>query len=343
MHTPWPVQRNAASVLVLLQLARDLGVTASVALAGTSLFARELAADRPIAALSELRLIGNLIDVLPDHPTLGLLAGERYRVSTYGAWGSALLGCASGRQATELGLRYLELTYAFTHICLHEENDLAMLTFADTALAAPEQAMVVQRDMRATWVLMQEVLGPDIRLRQVRFRQSDRNRAADFEGAFVAPVAFSASENRMIFDRGVLDQALPMANPALVAACEAQCQRLLTQYRWQDGLSSQVLRLLMEQPERLGDMGAVAEQLNLSVRTLHRRLAAEGSSFRVLQEGLRRQLATEWLSLPGASQTDIAARLGYSDASNFAHAFRRWTGTTPGRHAHDSVTQDLTW
>lgn len=76
-------------------------------------------------------------------------------------------------------------------------------------------------------------------------------------------------------------------------------------------------------------MGAAAAALHVSTRTLHRRLAVEGTSYRRLIDTARHARAVEMLSDLGLGVDQIAARLGYADAAAFIRAFRRWTGATP--------------
>ena len=77
---------------------------------------------------------------------------------------------------------------------------------------------------------------------------------------------------------------------------------------------------------------AVARALNVSDRTLRRHLAAEGSSFQEILSAQRFAMAAQLLTSSGSSVQDIAARLGYSDASNFGHAFRQWSGMSPRQY-----------
>ena len=84
---------------------------------------------------------------LPDVDDLGLQAGRRYHLTTYGAWGYAILSSATVRQAAELGLRYHGLTYAFTRISLSLDDAIASLHFDDSALPPALHDFIVQRDM----------------------------------------------------------------------------------------------------------------------------------------------------------------------------------------------------
>jgi AraC-like DNA-binding protein len=73
-----------------------------------------------------------------------------------------------------------------------------------------------------------------------------------------------------------------------------------------------------------------ARALSLSERTLERRLAEEGTTFRAVLEGVRRALAVARLA--EAPTHEVAARLGYADDTSFSRAFKRWFGVPPGQH-----------
>jgi len=67
----------------------------------------------------------------------------------------------------------------------------------------------------------------------------------------------------------------------------------------------------------------------MSSRTLKRKLQQLGTSYQKILDDLRKGLAVEHLTQTSSTVDDIALMLGYSDASNFARAFRRWTGRSP--------------
>lgn len=77
-------------------------------------------------------------------------------------------------------------------------------------------------------------------------------------------------------------------------------------------------------------MSTVAKELCVTERTLHRRLAAEGTSYRALLDEVRATLAAEMLDA-GFSVEQTAQRLGYSETSAFTHAHVRWNGQPPSR------------
>jgi AraC-like DNA-binding protein len=72
-----------------------------------------------------------------------------------------------------------------------------------------------------------------------------------------------------------------------------------------------------------------AHALTTSPRTLSRRLAEEGTSFRDLHDEVRADFARVLLQDRSASIADVSFFLDYSEPAAFHRAFRRWTGTTP--------------
>lgn len=70
----------------------------------------------------------------------------------------------------------------------------------------------------------------------------------------------------------------------------------------------------------------LARALHMSVRTLQRRLDAEGTSFQVLFDAVRGEIARQRLEQPTSSVTEVARQLGYENRRAFLRAFRRWTG-----------------
>lgn len=86
-------------------------------------------------------------------------------------------------------------------------------------------------------------------------------------------------------------------------------------------------------------MAEVAARLGLSTRTLRRRLAAEGVTYKTLVDEVRASLAVELLSSAGLSVEDTAIRLGYAESASFIHAYRRWKGVTPSAHRQQLIAQ----
>ena len=138
--------------------------------------------------------------------------------------------------------------------------------------------------------------------------------------------------NRIGFAAGLLERPLPQANPVTARLCEQQCQQLLAQRRRRVGMAARVRELLLARPGHFPTMEQLADEIGVTSRTLRRRLLAEDTRYRELLDEVRRLLAEQWLLGGGLRQEEISARLGFSEVSNFIHAFKRWTGQTPARY-----------
>ena len=76
----------------------------------------------------------------------------------------------------------------------------------------------------------------------------------------------------------------------------------------------------------------VAQSFNISVTTLHRHLAVEGSNFQRLKNELRMEAAIHYLNCPDISTTTISDLLGFENPSTFYRSFKKWTGLPPGKY-----------
>jgi AraC-like DNA-binding protein len=326
-------KRSITSAQLLTQLGLDHGLSVDRCLHNTGLTALQLAElQSEIEGTQELQLISNLIDALPAQHDLGLQAGLRYQLTTYGIWGYALLSSQTFRQAAELGLRYLDLTFAFNRITLSEDASQAHLKLDGRHLPEKVRNFLLLRDAVAVMVIQRELTGAKVPLSRVQLSMPTPVDPARFIEQFGLLPEFACAQSRISFARHLLDLPLPRANPHSATLCELQCQALLAKRQVLSGLAGQIRDRLLSTPGRLPDMEVIAGELNISSRTLRRRLEDQGSSFRQLQEEVRQALAEELLAIASLNQEEIAERLGYSEVSNFLHAFKRWKGQTPGQY-----------
>ncbi len=86
----------------------------------------------------------------------------------------------------------------------------------------------------------------------------------------------------------------------------------------------------MRRKDRLNEpIETIAGSLNMSTRTLQRRLTDEGVSFAGLKDQIRFDLAVSGLKSRSLSIEEISEELGFSDRHSFTRAFKRWSGVTP--------------
>lgn len=164
----WPLRRSSISAQLLTQFGLDHGLSVQRCLAGSGLSLQQLAEPgREIDASQELTLIGNLVSALGAQPGIGLNAGRRYHLSTYGIWGFALLSSPTFRSAASLGLRYLDLTYAFYGMRLEEHGEEVHLVLDDRGIPAELRAFILERDSAGILSVQRDLLGQQLPLIRV--------------------------------------------------------------------------------------------------------------------------------------------------------------------------------
>ncbi|MDH4608634.1 AraC family transcriptional regulator [Pseudomonas sp. BN102] len=332
----WAARRSAISVQLMTQFGLDHGLTVEQCLAGTGLDWRLLAdPGAEVATSQELQLLRNIALGLGHLPGAGLEAGQRYRLNTYGIWGFALLSSPTYRSAAQLGLRYLDLTYAFHRIYLVEVGEEAHLVFDDEDVPEDLRSFLLERDVAGALSVQRDLTNAKLPLLGARFRIAAPADTAPYRDLLGLTPEFAAADNRVIIPRRLLDLPLPGANPQVAQHCEEQCRILLARRRERGGFAGRVRDLLLARTGQATDMERLADELHLTSRTLRRKLEAEGTSFRLLQDEVRQTLAEELLASTGLSLEEIADRLGYGEVSNFLHAFKRWRGMTPGRYRRE--------
>jgi AraC-like DNA-binding protein len=106
--------------------------------------------------------------------------------------------------------------------------------------------------------------------------------------------------------------------------------------------AAQAVRLaaLMLMPQRRATLPLIAQAMDLSVRTLQRRLALEGEVFSDLINCVRRELAIQLLENPASSVSEVALLLGYNRLSSFTRWFTVEFGAAPSKWTRRSPKQD---
>jgi AraC-like DNA-binding protein len=333
--------RGVASVAVLCALAADRGLDPDRCLQDSGIDRSRLAdSDAEITASQELALTERIVDALDDPEGAGLDAGARYRLSTYGIWSYALLSSRTVRDAHAVAMEFIDLTYAFTKISAIEEPGELLVRYDDLVPRLPEpvRRFVLERDLAAALTIWREGLAQPISPLRVRLALPVPRDPARFEQVFGVTPEFEADRTVLTMDARLLDMPLPQASELTAKMCIAQCTEILDRRRARHGLSGRVRDELLLDVRRIPTQEEVASRLFMSIRTLRRQLAAEHTTFRALVEDTRQGLAEELLGTGRLTVEQVAERVGYTEASSFVHAFRRWNGMAPRRWAQQQAS-----
>lgn len=323
-------RRPVISTQLLARLGIERGLTMDHCLRGTSLNATTLSDPATeITAEQELQLIRNLLAGLGPSPGLGLDAGLRYHLSTYGIWGFALLSSPTFRSAAEIAVRYLDLSYAFARYRLETRGRDVLIILDDSTVPEDVRQFLVERDFAAWANAAWEMRPGGFPALSAQFRFPRPDYAWRFDRLCGVRPSFDAPTNALLLSAKSLDTPLPQANPVMARMCEEQCRQLLAKRRVRSGFAGQIRDRLLRNPSDMPALNAVANELHLAPRSLRRRLEEEGTSFRALVDEVRQTLAEELLLSAHMKLAEIANRLGYTEPAAFISAFKRWKGVSP--------------
>lgn len=154
--------------------------------------------------------------------------------------------------------------------------------------------------------------------------------ADEYRRVFAGAARFRQDFTEMRFPRAWLACAQPLANPDLHGALQSHAERALAKIERGGTTVDRVERVLAaRRPRALPTMSDVARELDISARTLARRLQTEGASYAQLLDRRRTSAAKSLLEARRLTIQQVANAMGFADASAFHRAFRRWTGQTP--------------
>ncbi len=173
------------------------------------------------------------------------------------------------------------------------------------------------------------LIGRRIPLREATFAYPEPAHAAEYHLIFGCPLRFDAPATAISFDPKFLRMPVVQDEAALRRFLRHSPADLLSRRDHGADTAGHVRRLL---GSGANGLETVAARLGVSAPTLRRRLAAEGTSFREVREQLLRDQAVASLVRGGESVEELALRLGFSEASAFHRAFKRWTGSSPGSY-----------
>ena len=173
---------------------------------------------------------------------------------------------------------------------------------------------------------------PGRQVRRVELRQPSPGVTTLYENLFGSPVRFDAAADLLCFSNHEWDSPTITADASLGGLLEEHARILAHRTpHASSAFAADVQKAIAATMPEGGPASAVARALHVSVRTLHRRLGAGGTTFRRVSDAVRHQLAEQYLADARVSIAEVAFLLGFSDQTSFNRAFRRWTGESPGR------------
>jgi AraC-like DNA-binding protein len=323
---------------VLCQVANERGVSTSDVLSGTAIEPADL--DKPdvmVSALDEIQAVRRLLARLPDDTGVGIDVGSRFTLTHFGLFGFAVMSCGTLRELLTITMRYFALTMLQIGIAVFETAHDCLIELDAGHLPADVQGFFSERDIAG---IIMTTMSFALPVAEKYAEQVSAELAVDehllrplLQLVPVHDVAFGRAHNRLHFPRDMFDEPLPQADRHTLEMCMAQCDVLMQKSERRGGITALVRTKLFRDSGLFPTLPDVAVELDTHPRTLRRRLAEEGTSFRALLNEARSAVAVDLLRNVGLTVEEVSKRLGYTEVSTFSHAFKRWYGVAPSAYS----------
>jgi AraC-like DNA-binding protein len=264
------------------------------------------------------------------NPAIGLLKPNVVRVASFDVVAYAMMSSPNLLGILEGVVRYVGIVSDAASITVTQDHEGCRMILELFGGAQPVPRQRFEFDLMTFLSFCRWVTNRDLRPLALELRFPPPADLQPYQEAFKCPLRFNASANALLFARADVISPLPTAHPVLAQVHERLASEHLHQVRPQTSSRARaaiIRRLPGGEPRR----AEIADALEMSARTLHRRLGEEGTSFLHLLDETRRELAQQYLAQSDLSLADVAYLLGFGDRSSFFRASKRWFRTSP-RH-----------
>jgi AraC-like DNA-binding protein len=327
---------SATKVAAVIDALLREGIPPAEALRGTHLHISELHLPATRISLDQtIEACKNALKLSLD-PNLAFNVGSSIHLSTFGMYGYAMLCSTDFRKTMDFAVKYHQLATPLTNISFEDTGTTAIWDIKPLAHPRIDAALyrfITEFQIGIHISLMRDVMGATFMPTAVTVTMpgTETRLTQDVVGC---PVHVTQPGNQIILDSMWLDRRPTLGNRATYAAALEICGNLIAELGRGSGVAGRVRKILIEDIANGPDFKIVAKRLRTTERTLRRQLRSEQTSFREIVDELRMQLATKYLRDTDMTGEDIALAIGFSDAANFRHAFRRWTQESPSEFKH---------
>lgn len=272
-----------------------------------------------------------------QQPHLGLLIGRSSNPHVIGLLGYLMESCPTIGDALEQLSKFnplfgnmfsyhYEIQGAYFKV-FYEPHPQWWQAYPHTAQQA------IETSMSRTLSIIHRFSGKHIYPSRAFFKYPSPANEEPYKSILKTNLYFGATENYLEFPASLAKLAVASYNVTLYREFEHLAQAKLVSFQTYASLEARIKQLLLSAIDGpLPTIDQVATQLQCSTRTLQRKLRQEGTSYQLILENIRKELALHFLQKRQNKLTEIAGFLGYADQRVFRRAFKRWTGQTPSTY-----------
>lgn len=272
--------------------------------------------------------------------TVSLRVGSSMRCDDYGAFGLAWKSALDLRSSYQRAERYgLVLTSVSAYEVRTEDDRHYMLLHREghrrLGLRISNEQTIV-----ALTQISREVSQREFNPVAIHFKHPSPGDISAHEAYFDCPIYYDSDRDALELSEATLRAPNKLGDASISEFFDTHLDKELAETTDHTSMAKRMrIQISQSLSEGIPKVSEVAERLNLSPRTLQRRLSDQGLSFQALVDESRRELAKRLLRKTDYALNEIAFLTGFSEQSSFNRAFKRWAGQTPRSYRLADLTQ----
>ncbi|UCF45941.1 MAG: AraC family transcriptional regulator [Myxococcales bacterium] len=297
---------------------------------GTRLSWTQLLEEDHFVSFEQFRRLARRGMELTGEGWLGLDVGRSTQISSHGPLGYAMVASPDVGQVLNLAERYSSLRLRIVEFGVERAGGRVRLRIEDTVGWGDVSEYVSLHIFGALCLLLETVTGMPLPDTRIAFTYAEPAWAGEYATRFGGvTLRFDAPASMIDMPESFASAPCITADATAFRQAVRLCERAEARRQSDGNVAQRVLDRLLDRQGDYPSLSEMAKDLYMSNRTLIRKLKAQGTSYQMLLDDVRQELAVWYLRQTDMPVEAIAERLGYRDTSNFSRTCKRWFGLTP--------------
>jgi AraC-like DNA-binding protein len=270
-------------------------------------------------------------DVTLQHtqdPLLGLHLGEEIGLGVLGILGYLMQSCRTLQEAVVILCKYNSLHSTMLKYVLEESGTTIVIRYEPAILWQHQYPESVRQSIELAMSVMIRIFNvlSGKKIFPVRVELAYPARAIpEYERIFQSVIEFNAAKHGLVFQNDDLKTAIISYDKSLFTFFSDTLEQKLQALKGHSEFSARIKHMvIVDFKGRVPSIEIAASHLNMTPRSIQRKLNEEQTSYRHIATILKKELAESILNTQQFRVGEIAAILGYSDSSAFRKAQKKW-------------------
>ena len=269
---------------------------------------------------------------------MGFGEGRVSKPGTFSMMAHAVINCATLEKAILRGSKFYELFNLNIYSRLfHEEDEATIRYFVRSEVEF--QSNILEAVVFLTIRFLSWLIGQQIVPKKICFDFPCED-DGEFASQYACPVFYNQSHTEIVLDQRYLKMPLVQNSLSLSKFLRSSLRELMEGDIENASLNARIRSIISKEfGNNFPDFSVICDKLNMTPQTLRRRLKDENTSYQEIKDSIRKDASVFYLSKHELTIDEIAMLMGFSEASSFHRAFKKWTGKTPSVYRQELLAQ----